>query len=46
MSLRMPLKMLMALAAAGAIAVGLMIPVSPRTEAATSQVELLELGRG
>lgn len=46
MTLRIPLKMLMALLAAAAIAVGLMIPVANRPAAATSQVDMLELGRG
>ena len=46
MSMRMPLKMFMVLAAAIAIVVGLMLPVAHRSSAATSQVELLELGRG
>lgn len=47
MPVRMPLKIFMALAAATAIAVGLVLPVSAqKSEASTSQFELLEVGRG
>jgi hypothetical protein len=43
----MPLKIFMALAAAAAICVGLALPVAQsRSEGASSQIELLEVGRG
>lgn len=47
MPVHLPLKIFMALAAAAAICVGLALPVSQhRSDAATSQIDLLEVGRG